>query len=326
MNRIVAVKVMHPHLAAQPGFVARLVREAQIAAKLSHNNIVQAIDVGQAGTIHYFVMEYVEGTTIQEELEKGKIYEEQEALEIILQIARALQHAWQRELIHRDVKPANLIITKDNVAKLADLGLARKTEDRAIVQAEKGMAVGTPFYISPEQIEGKEDIDCRADIYSLGATLYHMVTGRPPFPGDKVEEVFEAHLNTSLTPPDHLNEKLSAGFGEVVEYMMAKRRDMRYASPDELILDLECLLRGEAPAVARQGIATAALLKLAHGKTVTAEELEKQKEAEEAAAKEEEEAEERRQTVWWVGILGILLAVSVILNLVQLGVANFFRR
>src|SRR5439155_18080006 len=144
-----------------------------------------AIDVGSTGNLHYFVMEYVEGTTLKQELESGKRYEEREAVEIVLQLAQPLQHAHRRGLIHRDVKPANIILTSDGIAKLADLGMARETTDKVLARAEKGMTIGTPFYIAPEQIRGREDIDSRADIYSLGATLYHMVTGQPPFPGTK---------------------------------------------------------------------------------------------------------------------------------------------
>src|SRR5205814_3493788 len=135
----------------------------------------QAIDVGSSGNINYFVMEYVEGTTLKQELAKGKIFEEKEAIEIVLQIAQALDHAHRRQLIHRDIKPANIILTPEGIAKLADLGMARETEDRDLAKAEKGMTIGTPYYIAPEQIQSEGKVDSRADIYSLGATLYHMV-------------------------------------------------------------------------------------------------------------------------------------------------------
>src|SRR5262249_47940844 len=160
----------------------RFQREAHLAAKFSSNNIVQAIDVGSSGNMHYFVMEYVEGITIKDELDKGKIYEEKEAIDIVLQIAQALQHAHRRKLLHRDIKPANIILTPDGIAKLADLGMARGTTDESLVKAEMGMTIGTPYYISPEQINSRGDVDSRADLYSLGATLYHMVTGKAPFP------------------------------------------------------------------------------------------------------------------------------------------------
>ena len=300
MNRLVAIKVLNPRLAGNPDFIQRFMREAHLAAKLSHNNIVQAIDVGSVGAVHYFVMEYVPGTSIKEELEAGKVYEEKEALDIILQIAQAVQHAFRRGLIHRDIKPANIILTLDGIAKLADLGVARETEDAALARAEKGLTIGTPFYIAPEQARGREDIDVRADIYSLGATLYHMVTGRYPFPGPGVEAVLLAHLKEELTPPDHINTKLSSGLGEIVEVMMAKDRDERYRHPDDLIIDLECLLSGEPPRLALQRIDATTLAALAHGEPV-----------------EEDEEEQRESPRWliWMVILAGLLALSVLLNL-----------
>src|SRR5207245_10581603 len=113
-------------------------------------------------------------------------------------------------------KPGNIILTAEGVAQLADLGLAHDTTDRAALKAEQGILVGTPYYIAPEQIEGRLDIDIRADLYSLGATLYHMVTGQPPFPGKDLDRVLDAHMERVLTPPDHLNTALSSGLGAVV--------------------------------------------------------------------------------------------------------------
>jgi serine/threonine-protein kinase len=306
MNRLVAIKTLHPRYAASPDFLKRLTGEAHIAAKLSHNNIVQAIDVGRAGDLHYFVMEFVPGTTIKQELEEGKLYKEKEAVEIVLQIAQALQHAHRRGLIHRDVKPANIILTLDGIAKLADLGMARETEDRARARAEKGITIGTPYYIAPEQIHGHEDIDVRADIYSLGATLYHMVTGRPPFPHKGIDVVLQAHLTEDLIPPDHVRPELSSGLGEVVEFMMAKDRKQRYRNPDDLIVDLECLLNGEPPKLARQRIEAGTLQELAEGD-------------EEEEEEDEVVAEGPPGGAWlWIGILGSVLAISVLLNLILL--------
>jgi eukaryotic-like serine/threonine-protein kinase len=305
MNRLVAIKMLHPRLAANAELLQRLTREAHLAAKLAHNNMVQAIDVGSAGPLHYFVMENVEGITIRKVLEQGKIYTEKEAVEIVLQVAQALQHAHRRGLIHRDVKPANIILTSEGIAKLADLGMAREATDAALARAEKGMTIGTPYYIAPEQIHGREDIDGRADIYSLGATFYHMVTGQPPFPGDKVEPVLKAHLEQELTPPDHLNVSLSSGLGEVIEFMMAKKRKRRYQSMDDLILDLECLLNEQPPKLARQRIEQDTLAMLATGEQA-------EDEAELSAA-----ATATSQTVQiWVYVLGGVLALSVVLNLI----------
>jgi serine/threonine protein kinase len=310
MNRLVAIKVLAPRLASNPEFLERLTREAHIAAKLSHNNIVQAIDVGSAGKIHYFIMEHVEGHTIKTDLEKGKIFDEKTAIEIVLQIAQALQHAHRRGLIHRDIKPANILLTADGIAKLADLGMARETTDAALAEREKGLSIGTPYYMAPEQIHGREDIDVRADIYSLGCTFYHMVTGRVPFEGKNVDTVWKAHLESELTPPDHLNTALSSGLGEVVEVMMARKRERRYQSPEDLIVDLECLLNGEPPKLARQRIEAATLRDLEQG------------EMDEAAEEDDRPAPAALvaglPALVWVGGLGGVLALSLIVNLVLL--------
>jgi len=300
MDRFVAIKILHPKLAANPDYIQRFLREAHLAAKFSSNNVVQAIDVGQAGPLNYFVMEYVEGTTVKEELEKGRIFKEKEAVEIVVQIAQALHHAHSRKLIHRDIKPANIILTKDGIAKLADLGLARMTTDLESAKAEKGLAIGTPYYMAPEQVRSKEDVDSRADLYSLGATFYHMVTGRPPFDHPTVNEVLKAHLTEALVPPDHLNTKLTSGVGEVVELMMAKKRANRYRSPEGLIIDLECILREEPPRIARQKIDTEILKGLTHG--------------DEDDEADDEEAEPMIP-IWWAYALGGGLALSLVLNL-----------
>jgi predicted Ser/Thr protein kinase len=265
VDRIVAVKVLLDTLAQNKEFIKRFQREAKIAAKLQHNNIVNAIDAGEVEGHHYFVMEYVEGATIKDELDKNKVFDEKVALKIVLAVADAMKHAHERGLIHRDIKPENVILTKDGQVKLADLGLARLTADEKWAMSEAGMAIGTPYYISPEQVRGQVDVDIRGDIYSLGATFYHMVTGRVPYPGETPQEVMRKHVdkNAMLIPPDHINTRLSSGLGIVVETMMAKNRDQRYRNPDDLILDLKCLQQGESPMLAGQK--TDALAGLAEG-------------------------------------------------------------
>jgi serine/threonine-protein kinase len=300
MDRLVAVKILHPKYASNTALLARLTREARIAARLSHNNIVQAIDVGSAGPLHFFVMELVEGKTIREELEAGKVYGEHEAVEIVVQIAQALAHAARRGLVHRDVKPANIVLTGEGIAKLADLGMARtESDDAELRRKERGLTIGTPYYISPEQVRAREDIDSRSDLYSLGATLYHMVTGRPPFRGT-AEEIYEKHLREALTPPDHVVQELSGGLGEVVELLMAKDRSQRYQTPDDAIIDLECLLAGQPPKLARQKIEANTLAALTRGE-----------EAADAPARPS-----GPPTAWLlVGLLGGLLLLSFLLNL-----------
>lgn len=252
LDRIVAIKVLPKRMSENPEFVERFYKEGKAAAKLNHPNIVGAVDVGEANGYHYFVMEYVEGETVFDRLDKGERYSEAEALQLIIQICRALVHAHTAGFIHRDVKPKNIMITPQGVAKLADMGLARETSDAQAAQAEAGKAYGTPYYISPEQIRGELDIDARADIYSLGATFYHMVTGRVPFEAATPSAVMHKHLKEELVPPDHIIPSLSAGVGEIIEVAMAKKRKNRYASAEDMLTDLERVSRGEPPLVARK--------------------------------------------------------------------------
>ena len=252
LDRIVAIKVLPKRLSENPEFVERFYKEGKAAARLNHPNIVQAYDVGESSGYHYFVMEFIDGDTIYEHVTDNKPLEEREALRIILQSAKALQHAHAQGLIHRDVKPKNIMLTEGGVVKLADMGLAREVGDYATAAAEAGRAYGTPYYISPEQIRGDIHIDCRADIYALGATFYHMVTGRVPFDGSTPSSVMRKHLKEPLVPPDHINSRLSAGIGEIIEVMMAKDPNDRYPSTEELITDLEAVTKGEPPLQARE--------------------------------------------------------------------------
>ncbi len=252
LDRIVAIKVLPKRLSENTEFVERFYKEGKAAARLNHNNIVQAIDVGEADGRHYFVMEYVDGHTLYDELAKGKVFSEAEAIDIIMQIARALDHANQRGFVHRDVKPKNIMLTKDRVAKLADMGLAREVSDVEAAKAEAGRAFGTPYYISPEQVRGEVNIDFRADVYSLGATFYHIVTGRYPFDGPTPSSVMHKHLKQELVPPDHINTRLSSGIGEIIEVMMKKRPEDRYGSTKDLLTDLEAVARGEPPIQAKR--------------------------------------------------------------------------
>ena len=312
VDRAVAIKVLRDDAARDREYIERFRREAQVAAKLSHNNIVGVIDAGEADGRHYFVMEYVEGTTVQDDLDRGKVYDEKAALGIVLAVAQALKHAHERGLIHRDIKPANIILTLDGNIKLADLGLARMAADG---QETAGVAAGTPYYISPEQARGQADVDIRTDLYSLGATLYHMVTGRVPYSGATPDEVMRKHVSkkAQLVPPDHINPALSGGLGGVVETMMAKDREERYRVPDDLIVDLECLLRGERPTMTEQK--TDALAMLSQGEAIEDEEASS---GVASVAASGVSAQNVSGSGPLVVILAVLLAVSVLLNIIQL--------
>jgi serine/threonine-protein kinase len=219
-------------------------------------------------------MEYIEGKTLYDLMlprphGDGRNFSEAEALDITIQMAEALSHAHERGLVHRDVKPKNIILTPQNVAKLTDLGLARDVDDKELAESEAGKAYGTPYYISPEQIRGDVDIDYRADIYSLGATMYHLLTGRPPFEADTPSAVMHKHLSEPLRPPDHINTALSAGISEIIEVGMAKNRDERYATTKDMLEDLRAVRSGTQPQHARRIVSLDDLDKVVEsGKTV----------------------------------------------------------
>ena len=303
LNRMVAIKVLPKRFSENPEYVERFYKEGQAAAKLNHTNIVQAYDVGEAGGYYYFVMEYVEGKTLYDDLSAGKVYPEKEALEIIIQVAHALAHAHARGLIHRDVKPKNIMTNSAGKVKLADMGLARETADIEAAESEAGKAYGTPYYIAPEQIRGEIDIDGRADIYGLGATFYHMVTGRVPFMADDPADVMRKHLKDPLIPPDHINTSLTAGISEVIEIMMAKKKRNRYKDIDELLVDLEAIRNGEPPVRAREKFDISMYRQLGDGDAV---------EAEEDIAREEI-AQRYRMTIL---LLGTIVAVAVLIIIV----------
>lgn len=252
LDRLVAIKVLPRRFSKDENFVERFYAEGRAAARLNHPNIIAAYDVGQAGEYHYFVMEYVEGRSVWDDLDAHGAYSEADALRIAIDMAEALGHATEAGFIHRDVKPKNIMLTTEDEAKLADMGLARAMDDREAAEAEAGKAFGTPFYISPEQIRGDVDIDARADIYGLGATLYHMIVGQVPFDGANPSQVMQKHLREDLVPPDHINSELSAGVSEIVEVMMAKDRGQRYADWAGVLEDLRAVAAGRPPIEARK--------------------------------------------------------------------------
>lgn len=254
LDRLVAIKVLPRRLSSNSDFIDRFYKEGRAAAKLNDPNIVAAYDVAQAGEHHYFVMEYVDGDTVYDRIKDSKRFNETEAIAVTRQVASALAHAHSVGFIHRDIKPKNIMITPDGTVKLADLGLARALSDKEAAEAEAGRAYGTPFYISPEQIRGKVDIGPQADIYGLGATLYHMVTGRVPFKGKNPSEVMHRHLKDRMEPPDHVNPEISSGMAQIIEMMMAKSPNDRYHNAAELIEDLDLVSAQEEPRHARPAV------------------------------------------------------------------------
>jgi len=245
LERLVALKTLAPQFGSDAGFVQRFLKEARAAARLNHPNIVQIYDFGQVDETYYLAMEYVDGHSLGAYLRRGH-FGERDALLVVRHAARALAVAHAEGLVHRDIKPDNLMLTSKGEVKLVDLGIAKRVdEDQSLTQT--GQAVGTPHYISPEQIRGSRDIDARADIYSLGATLYHLVTGHTPFPGSSGALVMSMHLVQPLADPRTYVPALSEGICRVIRKMMAKSRDERYPDVDALDRDLYRLQTGETP-------------------------------------------------------------------------------
>ncbi|MHC4597595.1 MAG: serine/threonine protein kinase [Planctomycetota bacterium] len=245
MDRMVAIKLLSPQLARNEKFVTRFMREARAVARLNHINIISGIDVGESNGINYFAMEYVDGPTLISVLESNGALDEKRSLKVTLQIARALEHAHKHNMVHRDIKPDNIMIAKDETAKLCDLGLARDVS-QSPEASEQGQSLGTPNYISPEQAKGQGDIDIRSDIYSLGASMFHMVTGRPPYQGSAAV-VMTKHISQPIPDPRGLNPEVSKPTVFLLQNMMAKDRSRRYQDPGQVAEDLERVIKGEKP-------------------------------------------------------------------------------
>jgi serine/threonine-protein kinase len=245
LQRDVALKVLRADYSADQAFLDRFLREAVATAQANHPHIVGVIDVGmEAEGRWYIVMEFIEGVDLMVELQKRKRIEEIEAARIALDVARALGHIHRLGFIHRDVKPQNIMVTKDRIAKLTDMGLARMVGDMKMIRAERGKALGTPDYISPEQVRGESNLDFRVDMYALGGTLYHLLTGRVPFISDTPAKVMAKHVEERLVPARELVPGLTGGLSEIIEVLMAKRRSDRYASMEDLMLDLDAVING----------------------------------------------------------------------------------
>ena len=247
LDRVVALKVLPAEMAANRQYIARFEREARLAAKVLHPNAVQVFDVGQEGVRHYIAMEFVDGSDVAKELTGGPMAEDR-ALQIIRGVAEALAVAHEQKIVHRDIKPANIMLTSRGTPKVADLGIAKQTGVHGGTLTRTGAAIGTPHYMSPEQCLGQKDIDCRSDIYSLGATLFHMVCGARPFEADTAMAVMRKQVDEASPDPREKNPNLSDASAGLIWRMMAKDREARFQTCTELIAAVDEILKGAGDA------------------------------------------------------------------------------
>ena len=245
LDRIVAIKLLLPEFKRDKEENRRLVLEAQTAAKLKHSGIVQVYDASEENGVFFFVMEYVAGYNVGTWLRRKHELSEADTITVGIAVADALDYAWRTtKLIHCDIKPDNIMVDTDGAIKVADLGLSRTFDTRADEQDDE--VLGTPSYMSPEQVEGQADLDCRTDIYALGATMYHLATGHRPFQEVPDRKAADLQISGHLSDAFELNPALTPAFCAVLEKMLAKNRDDRYTCWDEVGGDLRLVLAHKA--------------------------------------------------------------------------------
>jgi serine/threonine protein kinase len=266
LGQVVAVKVLPPSKAKDPSILARFQREARLAQKLKHPNVVRAFQVGEARNLHYLVMEYLDGETLEEVLQRRKRLPPAEAVRLVHQALTGLQHIHEQGLVHRDLKPGNLMLvpghqpgepdsTLQATVKVLDIGLGRQLFDEgsseaaaAVQLTREGTLLGTPEYMAPEQARNASGTDIRADIYSLGCTLYHCLTGQPPFRGSNLIDQLVQHATKPPPPLKELDSALPDGLQPIVNQMLAKDPAQRYPTPERAAQALQAFLTaGSAP-------------------------------------------------------------------------------
>ena len=237
LNRFVAIKILKPEFAKNPDIIESFRRESQAAAGLSHPNIVGIFDVGREGNLHYIVMELIEGQTLSKMIEKEGPIEYHKVIDITKQIAAGLSYAHKHHIIHRDIKPHNILMTPDGVAKIADFGIA-KAMSESIDDDSEEMVMGSVHYFSPEQARGGY-VDEKSDIYSLGIVMYEMLTGRVPFDAETPVQVALMHINEQMIPPSRYVPTIPPRLEAIILKATAKVQVSRYANVDEIIKELD---------------------------------------------------------------------------------------
>jgi hypothetical protein len=276
LGRVVALKVIHPHLLARPGLVERFEREARALARLRHPHIALAHDADHIGDLHFLVLEHVEGPSLDRVVQDRGPLPVREACEYIRQVAVGLEHAHEHGLVHRDVKPQNLLLTDQGQVKIIDFGLAHLAgaEDERVTPVSAPPLLGTPDYAAPEQARGPASVDARADLYGLGATLYYLLSGRPPFPGGTALEKLLAHQERPPQPIEELRPDVPPRLAALLARQLAKEPRHRPTTAAEVAGELSAVLAGSAGLPARPrrrfAVLAAALLLLTGALAVAA--------------------------------------------------------
>lgn len=247
----VAIKLLYPYFVSNRDLVNRLLREIDVLRRFEHPNIVRYLDSGERQNCYYFVMEFLEGETLEERLERDRRLDEKEACEIILAVASGLAEAHRHSVFHRDVKPGNIFLCKNGDVKLVDFGLAKDESDS--YQTQMGLVIGTPLYLAPEQARGETAIDGRVDVYSLGITLYHCVTGTVPFEELSVPLILTKKTTEPIPSARSTGADVSDGIDSIIASMCERDVNRRYPNVDAVLTDLRRHLEGQAPLFSTPG-------------------------------------------------------------------------
>lgn len=241
-GRRVALKILNTNFTKDNNNIKRFFQEIRALAKVKDQNIVTLYDAGKAGRRYYFAMELIEGPSLSRYVEKKKHLSEKESLLITLQVAKALASSHANNIIHRDIKPDNILLDNNNVPKVTDFGVVMHQDEDHLTLTQEGFMVGSVHFASPEQVEGARDIDGRSDIYSLGATLYYMLTGKTVYTGKTAEEIMTKHLLGSWVSPKRYNPSITSKTVRLIKKMMAKSREKRFQTMDEVVATINKIL------------------------------------------------------------------------------------